>query len=109
MKAALKVVGGLVVLLVVVAVGFYGWASMKQGALLSRTIETHTVDFAIPFPLTAEEIAELGPEQSADAATLEKLAFERATERGRHLVMARYVCVECHGQNFGGGVMITTR
>ena len=30
----------------------------------------------------------------------------RAIERGRHLVMSRYVCVECHGQNFGGGTMI---
>ena len=27
-------------------------------------------------------------------------------ERGRHLVTARYGCAECHGANFGGGVMV---
>jgi mono/diheme cytochrome c family protein len=27
-------------------------------------------------------------------------------ERGRHLVESRFACTECHGQNFGGGVMI---
>jgi mono/diheme cytochrome c family protein len=34
------------------------------------------------------------------------VALQRAIERGRHLVDARYFCVECHGQDFSGGVMI---
>jgi len=30
----------------------------------------------------------------------------RALERGQHLVESRYACMECHGQDFGGGVMV---
>jgi mono/diheme cytochrome c family protein len=37
---------------------------------------------------------------------LQAIAMERAVARGKHLVQARYVCVECHGKDFGGGTMI---
>ena len=37
---------------------------------------------------------------------LDKLALERATARGKHLVEARYACLECHGADFAGGTMI---
>lgn len=119
MKTAFKAVAGLFVLLVVVAACIYGWASMKDRALLARTIETHSVDFPIPFPLTEAEIAEVTQAQGAptnggaptdgDAPAevdLDAIAVARAVERGDHLVHARYGCVECHGQNFGGGVMV---
>jgi mono/diheme cytochrome c family protein len=36
----------------------------------------------------------------------DRIALERAIDRGRHLVEARYACGECHGGNFGGGVMV---
>src|SRR3972149_3435384 len=110
MKTVLKAAAGLVVVLVVVAAGIYGWASMKDRALLARTIETHSVDFPIPIPLTEAEIAELsqanGNGDALAGLDLDALARARAVERGDHLVHARYGCVECHGQNFGGGVMV---
>ena len=38
------------------------------------------------------------PSQGVDAVA--------SLARGEHLVNARYVCVECHGNDFGGGVMV---
>src|SRR5687768_10608998 len=100
MKLALKVIGVLALVLLLSGGGFYAWASTSSARSLARTIETHTVDFPIPFPLDSAEAAGLAPEAAA------QLAVERARERGRHLVEARYVCVECHGEDLGGGVMI---
>lgn len=37
---------------------------------------------------------------------LDALALERAQERGKHLVEARFACVECHGRDFAGGSMV---
>ena len=37
---------------------------------------------------------------------LDAVALRRAVARGKHLVQSRYVCVECHGEDFGGGVMV---
>lgn len=41
-----------------------------------------------------------------DGLDLDALALERSVARGEHLVQARYACVECHGTDFSGGVMI---
>jgi mono/diheme cytochrome c family protein len=41
---------------------------------------------------------------TAEAA--KQAAVQRAVERGKHLVSARYTCTACHGQTFGGGVMV---
>lgn len=101
MKKALKVVTAVVALLLVAGAGSYVWASMKASRLLSRSIETHVVGFPVPFPLSDEERAALAPDEDPVA-----VATERAIERGRHLVEARYGCIECHGQDFGGGVMV---
>ena len=89
---------------VVVLLGgaFYGWASMGASDELARTFETHTASFPIPFPLTQAELAQLGLEADSGNA----VALERAIERGRHLVEARYGCAECHGADFAGGVMV---
>ena len=102
MKKILKFLGGLIALLVLVAGIAYAWAASKTKSTLARTIPVHSVDFPIPYPLPDSEITTLhiGPD-SADA-----LARTRAIERGRHLVQSRYVCIECHGQNFGGGTMV---
>lgn len=37
---------------------------------------------------------------------LDALALQRAQERGKHLVEARFACIECHGGDFTGGVMV---
>ena len=101
MKTALKAVATLLVVLVLAGAGFYAWASMRVSSLRSRTIETHRVDFPIPFSLAESEMAALVMPDSAD-----EVALAQAIERGRHLVESRYVCGECHGPTFGGGVMI---
>ena len=112
MKTLLRVLVGLVVLLVLCAGSVYGWARYKDAKLLSRTIETHRVDFPIPFPLTAAEKDSVRQERKAagePAATdaeLAAIALDRARERGEHLVEARYGCTGCHGTSFGGGTMI---
>lgn len=102
MKLILKALAAVVLLLVLLGGGGYLWASGRSEAILARTIDSHTVDFPIPFPLADAEVAELGltPEEA------DSLARERAVERGRHLVEARYGCVDCHGTDFGGGTMM---
>jgi len=101
MNKPLKIVLATLAVLLLAVGGGYGWAAMRTSGILSQTVETHRADFPTPFPLTEEERAALDPSEDPDA-----VALARAIERGRHLVDSRYVCVECHGQNFGGGVMV---
>lgn len=102
MKLVWKLLLVVLLLAVLVAAGGLLWARGKTADLLGRTIETHLVDFPVPFPLDPAEVAERG--LSPDEAGA--LALERAIERGRHLVEARYGCADCHGADFGGGVMV---
>lgn len=100
MKTALKLVGGLVLVVLVIATGGYLWATRASGQVLAATYQAHQVDFPIPSPLDSAAAAGLDQAAAHDAATA------RAVERGRHLVSARYACVECHGDDLGGGVMM---
>ena len=102
MKTVFKVAGLLVLALLLLGGGIYSWASASANRTLARTLDSHSVDFPVPFPLQEEEIGELGltPEEA------EALALERAMERGRHLLESRYPCAECHGGDYGGGVMV---
>ncbi len=100
MKTLLKILGALVLVVLLVAVIGYIWATIATNRARGRTFEPHRVDFPIPVPMSDEEAAGLDP------ATRQQQERARAIERGRHLVNARYVCIECHGQNFGGGVMV---
>lgn len=102
MKQVLKIVVSFVLVVVLLGTGGFVWAKEKSAAVFGRTIETHTSDFPVPFPLDSAEIAAgtLTPEEAATRA------LEAAVERGRHLVESRYSCTECHGQDFGGGVMV---
>ncbi|MEX1259043.1 MAG: cytochrome c [Gemmatimonadota bacterium] len=102
MKSLLKVLGLLVGLVLVLAVGAYLWASYATNQALTRTYETHRVDFAVPFPLTQEELAQLEIMEDPGGA----IALERARERGEHLIHARHACADCHGADLSGGVMI---
>lgn len=103
MRTLLKILGWLVAVVIVVAAGVYLWAGYKVNQLFATRFDVHTVDFPIPFPLSTDEAAAL---PAADEAARASLARQRALERGKHLVEARYPCVECHGKNFGGGTMI---
>ena len=102
MTRVLRLVGGAVLLLFVAAGAVYAWATAETADVLGRSFAVHSDDFPIPFPLSAEEIdgEGLGPEEA------EALALERAIERGRHLLEARYSCADCHGADFGGGTMV---
>lgn len=102
MKKLLKILGVLIAVLVVVVLGVYVWAGIATNRLRAQTFETHSVDFPIPFPIDAAEVAASG--LTEDAAR--QLAQQRAVERGKHLITARYTCTACHSQNFGGGVMV---
>lgn len=101
MKRLLWLVGYGLTAIVLAGIAFYLWAWWASSRALSRPVETHEVDFPIPFPLDSGELAELGAGADPRAA-----ALELAVERGRHLVEARYACMECHGEGFGGGVMV---
>jgi mono/diheme cytochrome c family protein len=101
MKKPLKVLlASLAVVVLAVGAG-YGWAALKTSRILSQTVETHRADFPVPFPLTAEEREALDSSDDPDA-----VALARAIERGGHLVGSRYVCADCHGESYGGGVMV---
>ncbi|HUR96393.1 MAG TPA: cytochrome c [Gemmatimonadales bacterium] len=102
MRFALKAVGVLLLVLLLAAGGVYLWASAATGRKLARTVSSHTASFSIPMPLPADEIGRLG----LDEAGARRVAGERAVERGRHLIEARYACGECHGKDFGGGTMV---
>jgi mono/diheme cytochrome c family protein len=102
MRIILRVIGALLVLLVLVAISVYLWASAASGRKLGRTVASHAASFPVPFPLPPDEVKRLG----LDEAGARRVAAERALERGRHLVEARYGCVECHGKDFAGGTMV---
>ncbi|HEX2613440.1 MAG TPA: cytochrome c [Fibrobacteria bacterium] len=102
MKTFLKILGALFLLLILLVLGFYGWASYSTRRILSETHVAHNVDFPIPFPLSDSDKAARGLE----GAAADSVALVEAVERGRHLVTARYVCGECHNPAFGGGVMV---
>lgn len=93
--------GALVGVVVVAGTGTYLWASSATGTKLSSNYDVHRPDFPIPFPLTAAERDSLSANANADS-----VALARAVSRGEHLVESFYACSECHGANFGGGVMI---
>ncbi len=115
MKTILKTLAGLALLAVVAGACFYAWAVHRDGVLLSRKVATHHVDFPIPFPLDDAALDTLCAERRAAGVTgddpltaldVDSVALARAVARGDHLVHSRYVCTECHGQDFGGGVMV---
>lgn len=113
-------VGGLLGLCVVAGGGVYLWASSAASSKLTATYDVHRVDFPIPFPLSDAELAALRVERSATATRnpatrsadplagvdLNAIATERAVARGKHLIASFYACAECHGADFGGGVMV---
>jgi mono/diheme cytochrome c family protein len=94
----LRIVGIVIAILIVAAIGVYAWASYAAGKKLSRTYATHIVDFPIPFPVTAQDVGNEARSSDRARAT--------AVERGKHLVESRYGCGGCHGSDFGGGVMV---
>jgi len=102
MRPLLNIAGVLLALLVVVVVCVLAWAGIATNRLRAQSFTTHSVEFPIPFPIEAAEVAAL--ELTPDAAR--QLGQEHAVARGKHLIASRYTCTACHGANFAGGVMV---
>ena len=93
------------VLLVVVVIVVAGVMVIEHKAE-ARFKRTYTIDLKyipIPFPLTPEEVAELNPPAGMD---LSALALQRAIARGKHYASSRGGCIDCHGNDFAGGVIV---
>lgn len=123
MKRAAKWVG-MVSAAIIVAVGAgLGWGSWKSAEAMATPLETHEADFPVPYPEPSskddgdskevERVSDAGVASTDAGAPSDEQAGEtgsallaRAIERGRHLVHARYACIECHGKDFSGGVMV---
>ena len=89
----LKIVGrvllGLLLLIVVAVVGVVAGANAK----LAKKWTAHDATFPIPFPRAGEAVA--------DSA-----ARAQAIARGEALIASRTPCSDCHGKDFGGGVVV---
>ena len=56
---------GLVVVVLLLAGGAYAWATMTVSSTLAQTYEAHSVEFAVPFPLTEAEVDAIRAEHPA--------------------------------------------
>lgn len=115
MKKLLKVVGGFLLVVVVLALGAYAWASSVATRKYEKHWDVHEAAFPIPWPLSDAELVELRRDRVSAGAPaadplggvdLEAVALERARKRGQHLVESRAGCSGCHGADFGGSVII---
>lgn len=108
MKTLLRFVGGLLLVVLVLGVAGYLWVSSAAAQVFDRTVDTHEIDFPIPYPVTGSEGAEAAmAATTAEAAPAEAVdPMAAAVARGEHLVRARYGCADCHGEDFSGGVMM---
>lgn len=114
-RKVLRIVGGGLAAVLVLALAGLLTASQRASARLERRFESHRVQLAVPTPLSESELSALRAERAKSAepgadplagVDLQGLAQERAAARGKHLVEARYGCNGCHGPNLAGGVML---
>jgi mono/diheme cytochrome c family protein len=91
-------------LCLVAGVGLLGVSQQAQ-ARLAQSFEVPDVDIPVPWPVPAPagDGAETAPDGEAAEA---RDASAEAIARGRHLLAARYPCLECHGADGGGGRMV---
>lgn len=121
-KGAIAVVG----VVGLAAAGGAWWATSSASTRMAQSFTAHDVAVPMPFPLTAEEVDALRAErlralEATGAPTtnedgtpvdvlagvdLDAVAMERAVARGKHLSDALYSCRACHGDGYGGGVMV---
>lgn len=97
MKTFLRVGAYLLLLIVLLGLGGYAWASSATARTFERSVEVHDVDFPIPYPADGGMPAPNGGSPMTASGAL---------DRGAHLVSARYGCQDCHGEDFSGGVMM---
>ena len=128
-KTALKVIGGLLLVVVVLVGGTLAWAFSAADAkrVPHRFDDIHGKDLPVPWPLTQKEIDDLRAEKLAAmtmpaqgeqlpgtepppdplaGVDLQAVAMERALARGKHLIEARLACTDCHGKDFAGSTVV---
>src|SRR6478672_5573314 len=115
MRRPLKILGWIVGVVLVLAIGATGIARVVAGRRYSRHWTTHDASFPIPFPLSAAQLEVLREQRLAAGAPsddplsgvdLAAAALSRAIARGEHLVKTRVTCNGCHAADLGGGVLI---
>src|SRR5262245_16984972 len=115
MRRFFKVVGWILGVVVLVAIGATVVARIIAGRKYNTQWATHDVSFPIPFPLSAAELETVRAERVAAGAPasdpltgvdLRAAALKRAIARGEHLVKTRVSCSACHGPDLGGRVLI---
>lgn len=108
------IVLGALVLAALAGVLYFKSAAKQR---LAKTYPIRVEPIAIPYPLTSAELEQLRSERRAaapptDAADplqgvdLDALARERALARGKHYLESRAGCRDCHGEDFGGKVVV---
>lgn len=98
----LKWFGIVIVVLAVVVVGGVKLLEVKARSDFQKKYNIQVKRIAIPFPLTSQEIVALNPPPGTD---LSALSLNRAIARGKHYTESRAACSDCHGKDFGGGVI----
>ena len=129
MKTALKVIGALLLVVVVLAGGTLAWAFSSSNAKMvpHRFDDIQGKDVPVPWPLSQKEIDDLRAEKLAAmtmpaqgeqlpgtepppdplaGVDLQAVAMERALARGRHLIDARLACTDCHSKDFSGSTVV---
>jgi cytochrome c5 len=122
----------LVALVALVVAAIFYFKSAAQARLDQSFANVKGKQLPIPYPLTEEELKKLREERAAampptpapaandNAAAapaappkdpladvdLQAIAHERALARGKHYLQSRAGCMECHGEDFGGKVII---
>lgn len=124
MKKALYI--GIGILVVVLGSGAAAIAVMKSKAQarFDVTYDVKVDTIPIPFPLSEKEQNALAPEAGTDdsgkktlekgepdqaqpnADELQQLAADRALERGKRYLESRAGCAECHGEDYGGKIIV---
>jgi mono/diheme cytochrome c family protein len=128
-KTALKVIGAILLVVVVLVGGTLAWAfaAADDKREAHRFDEVKGKDLPVPWPLSEKEIEDLRAEKLAAmtmpaqgealpgsepppdplaGVDLQAIAMERALTRGKHLLDARLGCGDCHASDFSGSTVI---
>ena len=88
-----RIAGRILILVLVLFAGAFAWAHTAAMSRYSKKWTAHADTFPIPFPAPGQSV----PDSAARAD---------AIARGEALIASRTPCAECHGRDFGGGVVI---
>jgi len=115
MRRLLKIVAWVLGIVIVLALGATGVARYMAGRKYNKAWTTHEVSFPIPFPLSEAELVNLRTARLQAGASgadplagvdIQAEAMGAAIKRGDRLLKTRVTCAFCHGDDFGGKVII---